>query len=135
VAKLSKELKQQIFDRANNKCEYCLLKIIDAPYSHQIDHVIPRQHGGQNELENLALCCSYCNRHKGPNLASFDSESGEIVPLYNPRKHEWSEHFRLDDATFIALSAIGRVSISVLKINSKQRIAERKILIAQKKYP
>jgi HNH endonuclease len=134
VAKLSKELRQQVFNRANSKCEYCLLAVADTPYGHQIDHIIPRQHGGKDELENLALCCSRCNRHKGPNLASLDPESGEIIALFNPRKQTWSEHFRLEDGVFIALSAVGQVSITILKLNTEQRIAERKVLISQKKY-
>jgi len=33
--------------RAKDRCEYCHLRQIDAPFvSHQLEHVIPRQHAG-----------------------------------------------------------------------------------------
>lgn len=30
-----------------------------------IEHIVPRTHGGTNELENLALACAACNGEKG----------------------------------------------------------------------
>ena len=30
-----------------------------------VDHVVPRAHGGSDELENLVLACSRCNSRKG----------------------------------------------------------------------
>jgi 5-methylcytosine-specific restriction endonuclease McrA len=30
-----------------------------------IEHIIPRHHGGTDELENLALACKGCNNEKG----------------------------------------------------------------------
>jgi len=32
-----------------------------------IEYIIPRQHGGDDQLDNLALSCPWCNRAKGPN--------------------------------------------------------------------
>jgi 5-methylcytosine-specific restriction endonuclease McrA len=31
-----------------------------------IEHVIPRQHGGSDDADNLALACPDCNLRKGP---------------------------------------------------------------------
>lgn len=45
------------------KCAYCprIITAIDA----STDHVEPLKQGGSAGLENLALCCSECNRFKG----------------------------------------------------------------------
>lgn len=33
-----------------------------------IDHVIPQSKGGSNDIENLRMACSHCNRWKGDRL-------------------------------------------------------------------
>jgi len=53
---------------------------------HEVDHVIAEKHGGLTEPDNLALSCTLCNKHKGSDLTSIDPETGDIVPLYHPRK-------------------------------------------------
>ena len=93
--RFSKELRQQIFERARGYCEYCLLPQ-ETPFPHEIDHIIPRQHGGTDVVDNLALCCIFCNRPKGPNLATFDPGTEDLTLLFNPRKQVWAEHFRLE---------------------------------------
>jgi 5-methylcytosine-specific restriction endonuclease McrA len=53
--KLPKDLRQQVFERAKANCEYCLLPQTEIPFSHEVDHIIARQHSGTDALENLAL--------------------------------------------------------------------------------
>lgn len=77
----------------------------------------------------LALSCSLCNKHKGSDLASYDPETGEIVPLYLPRLNEWNEHFCLSEAEFVPLTAIGRVLFRLLQFNRKDRVEERQLLL------
>ncbi len=36
-------------------------------------------------VDNLALACLRCNRHKGPNVGSFDPLTGQLTPFFNPR--------------------------------------------------
>jgi hypothetical protein len=60
--------------------------------------------------ENLALACAICNGNKGPNLASIDPLSGEIVPLFNPRTQNWNDHFEIHGAEIIGRIAIGRAT-------------------------
>lgn len=55
------------------------------PFTFSVDHIVARQHGGPTVLENLALACLHCNRHKGPNIAGTDPSTGEIVRLFHPR--------------------------------------------------
>ena len=45
---------------------------------------------------NLALSCMYCNRYKGPNVGSFDPQTGALVPFFNPRAQDWNKHFELE---------------------------------------
>ena len=59
----------------------------------QIDHILTRQHGGETNLENLALACVHCNQRKGPNIAGRDPVTGEVVRLFHPRQDLWEGSF------------------------------------------
>ena len=71
------------------------------PAGFHVDHIIPRQHRGATDLENLAPACMHCNRHKGPNLAGIDLLNGSVTPLFNPRRDLWSDHFEWRDAELV----------------------------------
>lgn len=80
--------------RAGNLCEYCRIsQDADLFYSFHVEHVLPVQHGGSDNNENLAWSCPYCNRHKGPNLAGLDPETGMVTRLFHPRRDEHARHF------------------------------------------
>lgn len=72
---------------------------------------------------------------RGPNIASLDSDTGQLVPLFHPRKERWEEHFRLEGAFISALTPIGRVTVKVLKLNAAARLRERRVLIEAGRYP
>ena len=82
-------LRREVVERAENRCEYCLIHQDDAIASHQIDHVIAEKHGGATEAENRALSCMLCKMRKGSDLSSVDPMSGDVVPLFNPRTQIW----------------------------------------------
>lgn len=128
-------LRQLVIERSQGKCEYCLIHQDVSIYSHEVDHVIARKHGGQTVGENLALSCLSCNRHKGSDLATFDPLSNEIVPLFNPRRQTWSDHFTLDGIHIIGITPTGRATVFLLKLNAPTRLAYRQVLIAQGRYP
>jgi 5-methylcytosine-specific restriction endonuclease McrA len=48
-------LHRLVEERANHKCEYCLLPTKVAFFPHEIDHIIAQKHGGKTDAENLAL--------------------------------------------------------------------------------
>ncbi|MGB8782527.1 MAG: HNH endonuclease [Terriglobales bacterium] len=125
---MTSELIRQVWQRSRARCEYCHLPSTLHPAPFQIDHIIARQHGGTSTVDNLALACIHCNRFKGPNLASVDHDSGEIVRLFHPRCDAWTEHFIWDGPELKALTQIGRVTISLLLINDPEVIAVRKAL-------
>ncbi len=128
-------LRQLVAERANGRCEYCLVRDEDVLLPHQPDHIIAEQHGGKTEAENLALACVHCNRYKGPNIASIDPVSGQLTPLFNPRTHVWSEHFALNGAYIQPRTPIGRVTVQVLKLNDPKRVQIREALIEADRYP
>ena len=63
-------------ERAGERCEYCRLHQRNGEFMHHIEQVIARQHGGSDEIDNLALACHRCNLHKGPNLTGVDPSNG-----------------------------------------------------------
>ncbi|MBW4544532.1 MAG: HNH endonuclease [Symplocastrum torsivum CPER-KK1] len=122
-------LRRLVCDRAKGCCEYCLISEATTFAPHEIDHIIAEKHGGLTEAENLALLCTLCDKHKGSDIASIDAETTEVVPLYNPRRDKWHEHFQLSGAEFIPLTPKGRVTVRLLQLNRPDRVEERKLLI------
>lgn len=112
-------------ERAGHRCEYCGLAERDVYIPHHIDHIRPKQHGGNDSLENLAVACQSCNLKKGANLAGIDPETGTMVALFNPRAQTWSEHFVFQGAFIRGLTPVGRVTVQVLDMNSRERVKIR----------
>jgi len=122
-------LRRQVRERANDRCEYCLIPESIGFVAHCIDHVIAEKHGGQTDADNLANSCILCNQHKGSDLSSLDPETGEVALLFNPRREKWSEHFRLNGAIIEPLSPSGRVTIRLLRLNTADRVRERERML------
>lgn len=115
--------------RAQNRCEYCRLPQEAAPVARfQIEHVRPKQHGGNDSLENLALACPRCNRYKGPNLTAIDPATTRIVQLFNPRVQSWNLNFRFSGIAIVGTTAIGRATVRLLKMNADDRLKVRAAL-------
>jgi 5-methylcytosine-specific restriction endonuclease McrA len=129
------KLRRRVYERAKGVCEYCRLPQTVYPLPFEIDHIIARQHRGKTQLSNLALACPRCNGGKGPNIAGIDIVTNEIVPLYNPRRDRWAEHFRWRGPRLVGLSPIGRVTVHVLGINHPDRLRLRRELIAEGVFP
>ncbi|MCC3526831.1 MAG: HNH endonuclease [Microcoleus sp. PH2017_22_RUC_O_B] len=132
---ISAELRRLVTQRASKRCEYCLIHQDVSIYSHEVDHIIALKHEGQTRADNLALSCLSCNRYKGSDLATIDPVNDEIVPLFNPRRQVWEEHFVLNDARIEGITQIGRATGRLLKLNASNRILERQVLINQGRYP
>lgn len=120
---------QAVRIRANHRCEYCQMPQSAYRERFHIDHIIARQHGGGEDVTNLALSCLRCNRYKGPNLSGIDPQSGLLTGLYNPRIQSWSDHFVWHDAVLMGTTPTGRATIAVLAINHPDRMLVRRSLI------
>jgi len=119
-----------VYQRAQGCCEYCLISENFVLVPHEVDHVIAQKHGGHTNADNLALSCTLCNRYKGSDLASLDPKTGQIIPLFNPRRDHWSDNFEVVQGKIIAKTVIGRVTIRLLQVNRPEQILERQILQA-----
>jgi 5-methylcytosine-specific restriction endonuclease McrA len=77
------------------KCIHCNTKLTIAddgtPISRAtIEHIWPRTHGGENDIENIALACSACNRSKSRHDRQHkaDEKLTEIVEELRRRRTE-----------------------------------------------
>ena len=122
---------QQIWQRANNRCEYCQIQYLQYRLPFQVDHIIARQHGGPSTLDNLAMSCFHCNRFKGPNIAGLDPASGALVRLFHPRLDSWQEHFRFEGVYLVGLTPIGRATVQVLSMNGGDLLELRTELLQE----
>ncbi len=134
-SRISSETRQIVASRANFVCEYCLIAEADAYFKFQVEHIISRKHDGSSELENLALACVFCNRHKGSDIASLIPETNELVRFFNPRINRWREHFRLNGVMIESLTDIGEATVRILQMNHDDQILERQVLSRRGRYP
>jgi len=128
------KLRRHVEQRAGRRCEYCLFHQEDTFLTHEPDHVIATQHGGETDEENLAWACFECNRFKGSNLSSIDNETGNIERLFNPRIDLWSEHFQIDGTRIAPRTPIGRATAFLLRFNDPDNVELRGLLIDAGRY-
>ena len=90
-----------------------------------VDHVVPVTAGGLTAEDNLALACVSCSLRKAARQMVSDPESGHQVPIYNPRRDVWSEHFNWDGIRLVGKTATGRATVSALDLNRPVILAIR----------
>jgi len=121
--------RQLVRERAGHRCEYCRMPERHSALRFHIDHILPRQHGGTDAVENLALACPECNLRKGPNLTGIDPDTGIVTRLFQPRTDRWEHHFVRDAATISGLTPVGRTTAWLYEINSPDRLQWRQSLL------
>lgn len=129
------EVRRQVTERAQRRCEYCLIHEDDSYFGIQVDHIISEKHDGATELGNLALACVFCNRAKGSDIGSLDRETDTFVRFFDPRSDTWGEHFRLDGVEIVPLTDVARVTERLLAFNTRERLLERRLLFEVGRYP
>jgi 5-methylcytosine-specific restriction endonuclease McrA len=122
-------LRELVRTRAGARCEYCHLPQQFSELQFHIEHIIPRQHGGRDDAENLALACPDCNLLKGPNLTGVDPSTQRVERLFHPRRDAWAEHFAQNGARITGKTPVGRVTVSLLKINDPRRLEVRALIL------
>lgn len=124
-------LRTLVRKRSEDRCEYCLIHEDDCALRHQPDHIISRKHGGQTNPDNLANACALCNSRKGSDIASTDTDTGDITRLFNPRIDVWTQHFRLDIGRINPLTPEGRATVSLLQLNRPELVQQRHLLTSK----
>ena len=133
---MDKALEELVRRRAGHLCEFCRMPQALYLTHFPIDHIIAQQHGGPTIADNLALACYRCNLHKGPNIASLDPLSGQLlVPLFHPRCDRWEDHFEWQGPMLIGRTPVGRATINVLAINHPDYFGVREELIEEGLFP
>jgi HNH endonuclease len=126
-----------VADRARHRCEYCRApeSIFNAVL--EVEHIIPVVLGGSDNEDNLALACRSCNGFKGSRSGYIDIESVQVERFYHPRQDRWEEHFLVESESseILALTAIGRVTIIGLKMNSRAQLTARQFWIQLGLFP
>jgi 5-methylcytosine-specific restriction endonuclease McrA len=82
----NKEVKftrQNVFERDKNTCQYCGHKFDRKDLN--LDHVVPRQHGGLTAWTNVVCSCVPCNSRKG----NRTPEEAGLRLIRKPKKPRW----------------------------------------------
>ena len=125
MSSIPTSLRRLVIHRSNDRCEYCGISQIGQVATFHIDHVVPVVAGGKTTTENLALACVSCSLRKGARQELEDSETGEIVTIFNPRQQLWNEHFYWDSVKIVGITATGRATIKALDLNRATMLAIR----------
>jgi 5-methylcytosine-specific restriction endonuclease McrA len=124
--KTTASTRRQVLERAGERCEYCYLPQSSFPLvSFHVEHVVAKQHGGSDQLDNLCLSCHWCNLFKGPNLSSL--VGGKLTRLFNPRKDAWTDHFVAIEGRIHGITDIGIATVGLLNMNDPDRVELRRL--------
>ncbi len=137
MSRTPESMRRIIAARAYGYCEYCRCSDQFATESFTVEHINPRQAGGETVLENLAWSCFGCNSYKHVKTQGTDLETGERVALYNPRQQNWSDHFDWNDdfTQVISKTSCGRVTVEALRLNRFGIVNLRRLLRSANLHP
>jgi hypothetical protein len=122
------ELRRQVRQDAGDRCGYCRISELVSATELNVDHILPESAGGPTTRENLWLVCTRCNQFKGDKIHAVDLQTGEEVPLFNPRTQVWTEDFAWseDGTEIIGRTACGRATVEALHLNRELVILARR---------
>ena len=134
---IPRRLRELVKERAKRRCEYCLCPFDISTENFAVDHIVPRVRGGHTTQENLAFACTGCNGKKYDKTEGFNPLEEETAPLYNPRKHNWSDHFmwRKGYTELTGITPTGRASIATLQLNRTAVVNLRRVLFLAGVHP
>lgn len=135
MSSIPAKLRRLVIRRSGDVCEYCHLAQAGQEATFHIDHVEPVAAGGQTVADNLALACVSCSLRKGARQTAIDPRTGDEVPLFNPRRDLWSEHFRWRGVRLTGLTATGRATVKALALNRPLILAIRQEEAALGRHP
>jgi HNH endonuclease len=134
---ISVELQTKIRHCFSDCCAYCRTAESLTVSTFEFEHIIPRSAGGETVFENLCLACPSCNRYKATRQTAVDPNTQEEVKLFHPQQQAWINHFAWsqDASEIVGLTAVGRSTISALKMNRPQLTRVRKMWVKMGEHP
>ena len=113
MADLPAELLLRLKLQVGNRCGYCRTSVLVTGQPLTVEHIIPLARGGSSHEDNLWLSCRRCNEQKDIQIDGIDPETGERVPVFDPRRQAWREHFACsgDGTQVIGLTPCGRATV------------------------
>ncbi|MCW5858733.1 MAG: HNH endonuclease [Caldilineales bacterium] len=119
-------------EQAEYRCGYCQTPQSFTAMPLHVEHIIPLAAGGSSSESNLWLACPLCNGHKGVQTVARDPVTGMQVPLFDPRRQLWSDHFRWseDGIHIVGSTPCGRATVIALKLNHAHLTGARQRWVA-----
>ncbi len=81
TTEISGKLRHAVLKRAGFHCELCGVSADERAL--KVEHILPREHGGSDELENLQALCSKCS---ADSVGGDDADFRKIRESYGERK-------------------------------------------------
>lgn len=128
---ISAAIRAQIRKDSHARCGYCHAPEAFLGMPLDVEHLIPEAAGGPTTHDNLWLACSRCNDFKGDRLEAVDSQTGEQVAWYDPRRQRWGDHFEwtADGAHIRGRTAVGRATVEGLHLNNDFIVIARRFWV------
>ncbi len=121
---VSQMLRESVRALYDFRCGYCGVTETESGGQLEIDHFLPRSHGGKDTLDNLVYACPTCNRFKGDYWPVL--EASPDLMLLHPQQDDLFVHVRLlPDGRLIGLTKRGWFHIQRLRLNRAQLIELR----------
>lgn len=122
--------------RAEHRCEYCHAPEVVFNFPLEVEHIVPPQRGGSDELDNLALACRACNLFKSDSLTAIDPVTEAMVRLFQPRADHWADHFQASNTgEILGLTDAGRATVELLRFNAGLQVTARMIWMRLALFP
>ncbi|MCC6629966.1 MAG: HNH endonuclease [Chloroflexi bacterium] len=117
--------------QAGGRCGYCRSSEQVTGNPLVLDHLQPRARGGTDVEANLWPACSQCNSFKQARVRARDPESGAVVPLFDPRRQRWEDHFAWTEGgrLIVGRTSTGRATVTALRLNRPLLVAARGLWI------
>jgi len=129
--------RQEITQRAQGRCEYCRCPEYIGTQAFSVEHILPRDKGGNSDLGNLALSCQGCNNRKHISTEAPDPLTKDLAPLFHPRQESWRDHFGWSDdfSRVLGLTPTGRATVERLQLNREEVVRFRRVLYTVGEHP
>lgn len=82
----SQDVRKLLYDNAKGKCAICGKHLLFSEIT--LDHIIPLNQNGEDEVENLQICCYECNQMKGAILPSDLYQKVTEIFMYQMEKKQ-----------------------------------------------